>query len=267
MSDNEFQELNDPINADLQKALAAAFGDEAIDWESIADSDNNDDLLPPATDPNVAQSTGAVGNAAEPNTSVDPSDPSSALEELLKKVSSAIDDGVTPEMLLESNADPSKQSGDDQSESVDLGPRHVVFEIGDQQFGLPLTGVLEIDRCGQVTALPRTPNWLRGVTNLRGQILSVTDFRHLLNLNADRQAIGEKIIVVNSSKHDATTAVVVDRVLGIRNLKGERGPLSRLSDRVATFSDGISVTDESTTVLIDPDLILGCDELQAFTKQ
>lgn len=260
MSDNDFQKPNDPVNADLQKALAAAFGDEAVDWDSIA---SIDDPVMTATDEQLAQSHIVAGQSS-PATS---SDPSTALEELLKKVSSAIDDGVTPEMLLENNADPSQQSGDQQSDSVDLGPRHVVFEIGDQQFGLPLTGVLEIDRCGQVTTLPRTPNWLRGVTNLRGQILSVTDFRHLLGLNTDRQAIGEKIIVVKSTKHDATTAVVVDRVLGIRNLKGERGPLSGLSDRVATFSDGISVTDESTTVLIDPDLILGCDELQSFTKR
>jgi purine-binding chemotaxis protein CheW len=261
MSDNDFQEPGDPINADLQKALAAAFGDEAIDWNAIAETDDagidaNGPLLTP----------GQTSDDAKGGTET-PSDPSTALEELLKKVSSAIDDGITPEMLLESNAAPSNQSSDGENESAELGPRHVVFEIGDQQFGLPLTGVLEIDRCGQVTTLPRTPNWLRGVTNLRGQILSVTDFRHLLNLNIDRQAIGEKIIVVNSKKHAATTAVVVDRVLGIRNLVGERGPLSGLSDRVANFSDGISVTDESTTVLIDPDLILGCDELQAFTKQ
>lgn len=258
MADKEFHDVDDPFNADLQKALAAAFGDEAIDWDKIADK--QDDLFN-STDTELAKTRGGLADSASL------SDPSSALEELLKKVSSAIDDGVTPEMLLDNQSSPSSDSASDEGTAVDLGPRHVVFEIGDQQFGLPLTGVLEIDRCGQVTTLPRTPNWLRGVTNLRGQILSVTDFRSLMNLSADRQAIGEKIIVVNSPKHSATTAVVVDRVLGIRNLSGERGPLSGLSDRVATFSDGISVTDQATTVLIDPDLLLGCSELQAFAKQ
>ena len=254
MADKDFQDVDDPFNADIQKALAAAFGDEAADWSEAAADEG--DLLSEA-DLNQGKATAAPAV----------SDPASALEELLKKVSSAIDDGVTPEMLLDGSASPSGKSNNDDEEAVDLGPRHVVFEIGDQQFGLPLTGVLEIDRCGDVTALPRTPNWLRGVTNLRGQILSVTDFRNLMNLTSDRQAIGEKIIVVSSKKHTATTAVVVDRVLGIRNLSGERGPLSGLSDRVATFSDGISVTDQATTVLIDPDLLLGCSELQAFAKQ
>ncbi len=257
MADKEFQSVDDPFNADLQKALTAAFGEQAINWEEIA----NEDLVPPHSSDQPATAPPLAADSERPN------DSSTALEELLKKVSSAIDDGVTPEMLPDSNSTPTNQSADHQGEGVDLGPRHVVFEIGDQQFGLPLTGVLEIDRCGQITVLPRTPDWLRGVINLRGQILSVTDFRNLMNLTADRQPVGEKIIVVNSKKHAATTAVVVDHVLGIRHLNGERGPLSGLSDRVATFSDGISVTDQATTVLIDPDLLLGCGELQAFARQ
>ncbi len=258
MADKEPESLEDVSNEDLQKALAAAFGEEAVDWQDIAQSD---DVLLSA--PEQAPANPSI--AAEASSSV--SDPTTALEELLKRVSSAIDDGVTPEMLLEGSDKASESGDDEEEEAVDLGPRHVVFEIGDQQFGLPLTGVLEIDRCGDITSLPRTPNWLRGVTNLRGQILSVTDFRNLMNLKSDRQAIGEKIIVVNSKRYAATTAVVVDRVLGIRHLSGERGPLSGLSDRVAAFSDGIAVTDQATTVLIDPDLLLGCGELQAFAKQ
>ena len=150
---------------------------------------------------------------------------------------------------------------------VDQGPRHVVFQVGDQIFGLPLDGVLEIDRCGEITVLPRTPSWLRGVTNLRGQILSVTDFRNLLEVSDSRQSVGEKIIVVHSEACDASTAVVVDRVIGIRNLKAESGPISGLNDRVVTFSSGITTVEENTAVLIDPDLLLGCTELQAFATE
>ena len=257
MADQESESLENVSNEDLQKALAAAFGEEAVDWQDLA---QDDDVLLNETD----EASAGLSRATE--TPASASDPTTALEELLQRVSSAIEDGVNPEMFFE-GSDKTNESGDQEEEAVDLGPRHVVFEIGDQQFGLPLTGVLEIDRCGDITALPRTPNWLRGVTNLRGQILSVTDFRNLMNLKTDRQAMGEKIIVVNSKRYAATTAVVVDRVLGIRHLSGERGPLSGLSDRVAAFSDGISVTDQATTVLIDPDLLLGCGELQAFAKQ
>jgi len=153
---------------------------------------------------------------------------------------------------------------EDDEELVDLGPRYVVFEVGEQQYGIPIDGVLEIDRCGKVTSLPRTPIWLRGVTNLRGQILSVTDFRELLGLNDQRRSIAEKIIVVHSNDHNARTALVVDKVLGIRNLKNENGTLEGLSDRLAAFSEGLAITDHSSTVLIDPDLLMGSNELSAF---
>ena len=118
-----------------------------------------------------------------------------------------------------------------------------------------------------MTALPRTPGWLRGVTNLRGQILSVTDFRNLLGLTDQRRAVGEKIIVVHSESQASQTALVVDRVLGIRNLRGEQGPLEGLSDRLAVFADSLAVTDQATTVLIDPDLLLGSNELAAFAAE
>ena len=87
-----------------------------------------------------------------------------------------------------------------------------------------------------------------------------------MELTEDRQTVGEKIIVVHSERHDARTALVVDRVLGIRNLSGEQGPLEGLTDRVATFADSLSITDQAATVLIDPDRLLGCNELRSFTE-
>jgi purine-binding chemotaxis protein CheW len=254
MSDTDLPNSDDSMTPDLQAALAAAFGDEAMDWSEET----------PLVDPAEAGATddvpdmAALANMLADANSAD--DPGTALDDLLKKVSSAIDEGNLPEQAAAGG------ESDEETEQ-ETGVRHVVFEIGDRQFGLPLDGVLEIDRCGKVTSLPRTPHWLRGVTNLRGQILSVTDFRNLVNLQTDRTAVGEKIIVVRSKRHASSTALVVDRVLGIRHLNSERGPVSGLSDRVANFSDGISVTDQATTVLIDPDLLLGCAELSAFASK
>ena len=255
MSDTDLPNSEDPITPDLQAALAAAFGDEAMDWNEET----------PASASALSETDDAADMASLANMLADANsadDPGAALDDLLKKVSSAIDEGNLPE---QHNADAATKSKEETEQET--GVRHVVFEIGDRQFGLPLDGVLEIDRCGKVTSLPRTPNWLRGVTNLRGQILSVTDFRNLLNLQTDRTAVGEKIIVVRGKRSTSSTALVVDRVLGIRNLNSERGTLSGLSDRVATFSDGISVTDQATTVLIDPDLLLGCAELSMFSTK
>lgn len=246
MSDKNLNPSEDPVNADIQKALIAAFGSEAADWleqdEAVAVEANTEAMR--------------AKTASQPNTNRH-----NGLEDLLNKMSSTLGED-------ELSAPASEQGMMEESEQNTLldGPRHVVFSVGNQQFGIPLSGVREIDRCGKVTTLPRTPNWLRGVTNLRGEILSVTDFRNLLELTEDRQTVGEKIIVVHSERHDARTALVVDRVLGIRNLSGEQGPLEGLTDRVATFADSLSITDQAATVLIDPDRLLGCNELRSFTE-
>ena len=228
---------DDPLKADVQQALAAAFGDEAIGW-----LDDDDDL-----------SLQDLETAAKAQPDSDLAETANGLSDLLSELGAAIEGTAVGR---------DESSGSD--EQVDLGPRYVVFEVADQKYGLPIDGVLEIDRCGKVTSLPRTPHWLRGVTNLRGEILSVTDFRELLGLEDQRRTIAEKIIVVNSDGVNSRTALVVDRVLGIRNLKSENGNLDGLSDRLAAFADGLAINDNETTVLIDPDQLLGSNELSAF---
>ena len=230
---------------DLQAALLAAFGDDANEW--LEDDDQLDDAQLDAILDGEAKDLGNDGLSSV-----------RALDAVLE--------GLTAE-LQAGTADAEPAAIEQSDVEQDAGPRHAVFEVGDHVFGIPLTGVREIDRCGKVTVLPRTPAWLRGVTNLRGQILSVTDFRNLLDLPDDRQSTSEKIIVVHSERHNTHTALVVDRVLGIRSLSGERKPLAGLSDRIATFADSVSVTDQATTVLIDPDELLGCDELTRFNAQ
>ena len=247
---NNFPQSDDPLKADVQKALLAAFGSEAMDWLDEAEDLELD-----------VQAATQESTETPSETSANPV--ASGLGDLLDEISSAIEGSATDA----STSGVIGETDEDGEEIVDLGPRYVVFEIGEQQYGIPLEGVLEIDRCGKVTTLPRTPGWLRGVTNLRGQILSVTDFRNLLGLSDQRRAVGEKIIVVHSESHDSETALVVDRVLGIRNLRGEQGPLEGLSDRLAVFADSLAVTDQATTVLIDPDLLLGSNELAAFAAE
>ena len=237
----EIPENGDPLKADVEQALAAAFGAEALSW--FEDDAPLEDV---------------AGQTSEDSANADLVETANGLGDLLNEIGASIEGSSDVAEIDQAALD---------AEQVDLGPRYVVFEVADQKYGLPVDGVLEIDRCGKVTPLPRTPNWLRGVTNLRGDIMSVTDFRELLGQNDQRRSLAEKIIVVHSEGHNSRTALVVDRVHGIRNLKSENGTLDGLSDRVAAFSDGLAINDQETTVLIDPDQLLGSNELSAFAAE
>ncbi len=246
---------------ELQKALAAAFGDDAM---QLLDADGDDDAEDEAE--LLALMASQIADSAndadsnQPDAS-DESPSGSALDELIDDIGDAVYCTAAAAFPDDANL-PEPQTP--------RGPRYVVFEVEKQQFGLPLTGVREIVRCGTVTPLPRTPSWLSGVTNVRGQILSVTDLRSLLEMPGDLsrsgRTIGDKIILVHSSQLGISTAIVVDRVLGIRSNSDEQKQLSKQDSRFAAFASGTAVIDDKKTILMDLELLLGCSELLEFAS-
>ena len=225
---------------ELKQALAAAFGDEGLDF---LDDDDDDCFLESGCEADVPSQSGSLDKSLA---AVVVNDDDAPLIRYVKEISQAI---YNPEQT-----ESSKNSGTDSS-------RFVVFAVNDHQFGVPLSAVSEIGRYPKATQLPRTPAWLHGVANIRGQIISVTDLRELLNIAGGKQAVGEKIIVVHSSARDTSTAIVVDRVLGIRNLSVQTGDASKLKDRLATIASGSARYEESTIVLIEPDQLFQCADL------
>ena len=64
----------------------------------------------------------------------------------------------------------------------------MVFRLGDDEFGLPIEAVDEVARVpDQITRLPKTPKFLEGVVNLRGEVLPVVDQRRRFDMPALEQ--------------------------------------------------------------------------------
>ncbi len=230
-------------DAELKNALLAAFGADAMDFLDEVD-DGLTQLIDDTTSPDAdEQATG----------------PEVDLQVALDQLCLAQQHGLGDSTPAFGGND--KNLREHSKNSV----RYVVFEVEQQLFAIPLDGVEEIDRCGKVTALPRAPEWLRGITNLRGKIFSVTDFRRLLKLDSESPLTGEKIIVIQSKSLETRTALVVDRVLGIRHLDATADSAKILDGVVAAFASGISTVQAESIVLIQPDLLLGCNDLQSFS--
>jgi chemotaxis signal transduction protein len=238
MSDANLPSASD-CDEELKQALAAAFGDEGMDFLD----DESDECIPElCCEEEISSSAGSLDAELA---AVTVNDDDTSLIRYVKELSRAIYTG-------------GKSTTNDVNSCVS---RFVVFAVNDQQFGVPLPAVSEIGRYPKVIELPRTPSWLRGVANLRGQILSVTDLRSLLNVPGEKPAVGEKIIVVHSQTINTSTAIVVDRVLGIRNLECEPGDVSEIKQRFATIASGTARFDQVNTVLIEPDQLFQCAEL------
>jgi purine-binding chemotaxis protein CheW len=94
------------------------------------------------------------------------------------------------------------------------GIRFIVFRLGDDEFGLPVEAVDEVARVpDKVTRVPRTPAFLEGVVNLRGDVLPVIDGRRRFDMPPAEVAERRRLLVVRSERHRA--GLIVDAVLGI----------------------------------------------------
>ena len=86
----------------------------------------------------------------------------------------------------------------------------LVFRLGDDEFALPIEAVDEVTRVpDQITRVPKTPKFLEGVINLRGDVLPVVDQRRRFDMPRFEGA-GRRLIVVRTERHRA--GLIVDSV-------------------------------------------------------
>lgn len=89
----------------------------------------------------------------------------------------------------------------------------VNFVIGDINYGVPVEQVREVRDMQALTPVPGAPPYVLGVTNLRGQIVTIIDFRKRLNLPARKEGEGEKIMIIEVGEQ--AVGVVVDTVTDV----------------------------------------------------
>jgi len=95
------------------------------------------------------------------------------------------------------------------------GERHVLFRLEVNQFAVPLEHVLEADRVPKVTPVPAAPEFVRGVFNLRGDVLPLLDLRLLLGMEPFDRPQEARMLVVKVKGAAAPVALAVDQLHGL----------------------------------------------------
>src|SRR6201985_2186126 len=72
----------------------------------------------------------------------------------------------------------------------------VGFQVGRETYGVPITSLHEIVRVPEITAVPDSPEYMEGVINLRGKIVSVLDLRKRLGAKSSSSSKRNRILVV-----------------------------------------------------------------------
>ncbi len=100
---------------------------------------------------------------------------------------------------------------DDKQSARQTGEKFIVFVLDNELFAISSSRVAEVTQPLAVTQLPNAPEWLLGIANLRGEIISVADLRKILGKNSNLSPKA-KFVIVRSPNSDAMTAFSVDKL-------------------------------------------------------
>lgn len=140
------------------------------------------------------------------------------------------------------------------------GGKFLTFFLDDEEYGLAILKVREIIRLLPITRVPRTPEAVRGVINLRGKVIPVIDLRMRFGLPEGEHTERTCIVVVQAN--GVEFGVVVDAVSEVVDVAAadiEEAP--DLGAQVSTdFLLGIAKAQGSVKLLLDIDRVLATDD-------
>jgi purine-binding chemotaxis protein CheW len=149
---------------------------------------------------------------------------------------------------------------------VEKEGKYLTFVLGAEEYGLEILKVREIIGYMEITAVPQTPHYVKGVINLRGQVIPVIDLRANFGMEITEVTEETCIIVVEISNGDRkfSNGVVVDRVQEVLDIKGkdiEEAP--QFGSAVNTdFILGMGKIGDSVKILLDIDRVLANDDMR-----
>lgn len=153
----------------------------------------------------------------------------------------------------------------DKPTKSDRGGKYLTFALGKEEYGLEILKVREIIGLMDITAVPRTPAYVRGVINLRGQVITVVDLRAKFEMPSAQKTDQTCIIVVEieNGGRKLNTGIIVDRVSEVQNIAGEKiedaPSLGNAEDQ--DFILGMGKIGDSVKILLDIDKVLSTNDV------
>ena len=138
----------------------------------------------------------------------------------------------------------------------------IVFNLGDEEYGADINQVREIIRTGTITPIPDSPDFIRGVSNVRGEIPVVIDLKSRFFLPPAEREVEDKHIVITEQEKGIFGLLVdeVTEVLRIPETEIKSAP--ELVTRVdREYVRGVITLEERLIILLDLSRVLSNEEL------
>jgi purine-binding chemotaxis protein CheW len=141
---------------------------------------------------------------------------------------------------------------------------YLTFKLGDELFAASVSKVIEILEIPKITKVPRSPEFMRGVVNLRGNVLSVIDSRIKFGLPSVEDTVSTCIIVMNIQieNQEITLGIIADAVKEVVEIdKTSIQALPEIGSKYRSeFIEGMVKSDDQFIMILNIDLLFSSQE-------
>lgn len=156
-----------------------------------------------------------------------------------------------------------------EANNIDMN-QYLTFKLQDEVFGLAIGKVREVLDFTTVTKVPRTPDYMRGVINLRGSVVPVVDLHLKFGLEETEKTVNTCIIIVEINMEGEITVLgaLADSVQEVVELEPEQiEPAPKIGTKLNTeFIKGMGKRDEEFIILLDIDKVFSNDEISQVQR-
>lgn len=148
--------------------------------------------------------------------------------------------------------------------------QYLTFKLDDEVFGLAIGKVREVLDFTNITKVPRTPDYMRGVINLRGSVVPVVDLHMKFDLAQTEKTVNTCIIIVEIDMEGEVTVLgaLADSVQEVVELEPDQiEPAPKIGTKLNTeFIKGMGKRDEEFIILLDIDKVFSYVELSQVQR-
>lgn len=133
----------------------------------------------------------------------------------------------------------------------------VVFKLGREEYGVSILQVQEIKRITEITRVPHSPDYIKGVMNLRGSVLPVIDLKKRLSLPPEEYTEDTRIIIIKVE--EIVVGMIVDAVSEVTTIDQNNiePPQAVVGGIAADYLSGVGKLENRLLILLNTDAIIG----------
>lgn len=142
----------------------------------------------------------------------------------------------------------------------------IVFQIGDEEYAVPVDQVGSIERVQSITRVPQTVNFVKGIINLRGVIIPVIDLRLRFGMEEIPYTESTRIIIIHLGEVEVGLVVdVANDVIDLPEKMIESAP-EIIDTANAVYISGIAKLDKRLLILLDLEKVLSTENLDKLQQ-